>query len=88
MNHLCCYYQCSPKNITETPIDNYLYYLSTVKQFEPDQLNLSIASFTYYYYTIFRTPQKVKQLRSARIPSRDPFVLAPQQVFQFTTINL
>jgi integrase/recombinase XerD len=83
MNHLCCYYQYSPKKITEAPIEYYLYYLSTVKQFEPDQLNLSIASFTYYYYTIFRTPQKVKQLRSARMPSRVPFVLAPQQVFQF-----
>ncbi|MGK0379360.1 MAG: site-specific recombinase XerD [Patiriisocius sp.] len=83
MNHLCCYYQYSPKKITEAPIEYYLYYLSTVKLFGTDQLNLSIASFTYYYYTIFRTPQKVKQLRSARMPSRVPFVLAPQQVFQF-----
>jgi hypothetical protein len=77
MNHLCSYYQCSPSKITETQIENYLYYLSKIKQFGPDKLNLSIASFTYYYYNIVRTPQKVKQLRSARIPSRVPFVLAP-----------
>lgn len=83
MNHLCSYYQCSPKIITETQIENYLYYLSNIKQFGPDKLSLSIASFTYYYYNIVRTPEKVKQLRSARIPSRVPFVLAPQQVFQF-----
>jgi hypothetical protein len=30
MNHLCCYYQYSPKKITEAPIEYYLYYLSTV----------------------------------------------------------
>lgn len=83
MNHLCCYYQRSPKLITETQLKNYLYYLSKVKQFGSDKLNLSIASFTYYYYNIIRTPERVNKLKSAKIPSRVPFVLAPKQVFQF-----
>jgi integrase/recombinase XerD len=83
MNHLCCYFQCSPRIITEAQIENYLYYLSKIKRFGPDKLNLSIASFTYYYYNIVRTPEKVKQLRNAKISSRVPFVLVPQQVFQF-----
>jgi site-specific recombinase XerD len=83
MNHLCNYFQCTPINITEAQLENYLYYLSKIKQFGPDKLNLSIASFTYYYYNIVGTPEKVKQLRSARIPSRVPFELAPKQVFQF-----
>jgi integrase/recombinase XerD len=83
MNHLSCYFQCSPRIITEAQIENYLYYLSKIKRFGPDKLNLSIASFTYYYYNIVRTPEKVKQLRNAKIPSRVPFVLVPQQVFQF-----
>jgi len=83
IKQLCCYFQTSPTNISEIQLENYLYYLSIVKQFGPDKLNLSIASFTYYYYNIVRTPEKVKHLRSARIPSRVPFVLAPKQVFQF-----
>lgn len=32
INHLCCYFQCSPKNISEQQIENYLYYLATKKQ--------------------------------------------------------
>lgn len=42
-----------------------------------------MASFTYFYHNIVETPEKVKQLRSPRIPDRVPFVLAPQQVYQF-----
>ena len=42
-----------------------------------------MASFTYFYHNIVGTPEKVKQLRSPRIPNRVPFVLAPIQVFQF-----
>jgi site-specific recombinase XerD len=83
MNHLCCYYQKSPKLITETQLENYLYHLSNIKHFGPDKLNLSIASFSYYYHNIIGAPERVKQLRSAKIPSRIPFVLAPKEVFQF-----
>jgi len=83
MNHLCCYYQCSPNEISEQQIHNYLYYLSDKKKFGPNKLTIAMASFTYFYYNIVRTPEKVKRLRSPRIPNRVPFVLAPQQVYQF-----
>jgi site-specific recombinase XerD len=42
-----------------------------------------MASFTYFYCNIAQTPEKIRRLRSPRIPDRVPFVLAPQQVFQF-----
>ena len=42
-----------------------------------------MASFTYFYHNIVGTPEKVKRLRSPRIPDRVPFILAPQQVYQF-----
>ena len=83
MNHLCCYYQCSPKDINEEQIQNYLYHLVKTKEFGPNKITLAMASFTYYYHNIVRTPEKVKQLRSPRIPSRVPFILAPIQVYQF-----
>ncbi|MAC96746.1 MAG: hypothetical protein CMC96_14740 [Flavobacteriales bacterium] len=83
INHLCCYFQCSPKNISEEQLENYLYYLATTKHFGPNKINLAIASFTYFYCNILRTPERVKQLRSPRIPTRVPFVLSPQQVYQF-----
>lgn len=83
MNHLCCYFKCSPREISKQQVENYLYLLATYKNFGPDKINVAIASFTYFYCNILRTPQKVRQLKSSRIPSRVPFVLAPQQVYQF-----
>lgn len=83
INHLCYYFECSPKSISEEQLENYLYYLVTTKHFGPNKINLAIASFTYFYCNILRTPERVKQLRSSRIPSRVPFVLAPTQVYQF-----
>ena len=44
-------------------------------------MTVVIASLVYFYYNIVDTPEKVKGLRSPRIPDRVPFVLAPQQVF-------
>ena len=46
-------------------------------------MTVVIASLVYFYYNIVDTPEKVKGLRAPRIPDRVPFVLAPQQVFQF-----
>lgn len=83
MNHLCCYYQCSPKDISEDQIQDYLYHLVKTKEFGPNKITLAMASFTYFCHNIVGTPEKVKQLRSPRIPNRVPFVLAPIQVFQF-----
>ena len=83
MNHLCCYFQCSPMVISAQQIQNYLYYLVTTKKFGPNKISLAIASFTYFYHNIVGRPEKVKQLRSPRIPNRVPFVLAPIQVLQF-----
>jgi integrase/recombinase XerD len=83
MNHLCCSLQCSPKDITEQQIQNYLYHLVKTKKFGPNKITLAMASFTYFYHNIVGTPEKVKQLRSPRIPDRVPFILAPQQVYQF-----
>ncbi|MEQ8909648.1 MAG: tyrosine-type recombinase/integrase [Vicingaceae bacterium] len=83
MNHLCCYFQTSPNIITEKQIESYLYYLFNKKKYGPNKINLAIASFTYFYCNIVRTPEKVKQLRPPRIPNRVPFVLAPTEVFQF-----
>ena len=42
-----------------------------------------MASFTYFYYNIAGSPEKIKHLRSPRLPKRVPFILAPQQVYQF-----
>jgi len=42
-----------------------------------------MASFTYFYYNIAATPEKIRHLRSPRLPARVPFILAPQQVYQF-----
>lgn len=83
VNHLCCYYQTSPLHITEKQIENYLYYLVKRRKSGPSKINLAIASFTYFYCNIVGTPEKVRKLRSPRIPKSVPFVLAPQEVYQF-----
>jgi len=83
MNHLCYYYQSNPENISEQQIQNYLFYLSETKNFGPNKLTVAMASFTYFYCNIAKTPEKIRLLRSPRIPDRVPFVLSPQQVFQF-----
>lgn len=83
MNHLCCHFQQSPETINEQQIQDYLFHLSDTKKFGPNKLTTTMASFTYFYCNITKTPEKVRRLRSPRIPERVPFVLAPQQVFQF-----
>ena len=83
MNHLCCYYQCSPKLINEQQLQDYLYHLVQKENFGPNKISVAIASFTYFYHNIVRTPEKVKRLRSPRVPDRVPFILSPQQVYQF-----
>ena len=83
MNHICCHYQCSPKVLNQQQILDYLYLLVDKKKFGPNKIAVAIASFTYFYYNIAKTPEKIKLLRSPRIPNRVPFVLSPQQVYEF-----
>jgi len=82
-NHLCVHYNCSPKLITEDQIHGYLFYLVRIKQFGPNKVAVAMASISYFYHNIISTPEKVARLRSPIIPDRIPFVLAPEQVFQF-----
>jgi len=80
---LCVHYNCSPKLITENQIHGYLFYLTKIKKHGPNKIAIAMASYVYFYHNIVRTPEKVKRLRSPRIPDRVPFILAPEQVFQF-----
>lgn len=83
INHLCCYHNSSPREINRDQMDEYLFDLVDQKNFGANKLTLAIASLTYFYYNIAETPEKIKHLRSPRLPKRVPFILAPQQVYQF-----
>ena len=83
LNHLCVHYDCDPELISADQLDDYLFHLVTSKEFGPNKISMAMASFVHFYYNIAKTPDKVKRLRSPKIPSRIPLVITPGQVFEF-----
>jgi site-specific recombinase XerD len=83
INHLCVHYDCSPEKIVEKQLHDYFFHLTAVKKLGPNKVALAMASFTYFYYNITQTPEKVERLRGPIIPDRIPLVIAPSQVYQF-----